>query len=82
MYEKLQALKIFEKREREFHVIESSELPDAIAKFIVDIDADMVVVLPKQASFWEKLVKQSVTEQLVFQSKVPILAIKDRKRSE
>jgi hypothetical protein len=48
----------------------------------VDIDADMVVVLPKQASFWEKLVKQSVTEQLVFQSKVPILAIKDRKRSE
>ena len=67
----------FKKRQRNYEVIEASNVSKGVSKFVEKIDADMVVLIPKAASFWEKLFKRSVTEEMAFHSKVPMLSIKD-----
>jgi len=67
----------FEKRTRKFEVIESKSVEVGIDSFVKDIDADMVVLIPKAATFWQKLFKRSITEQMCFHTSVPLLAIKD-----
>ncbi|MGK0286339.1 MAG: hypothetical protein ACI9GM_001388, partial [Salibacteraceae bacterium] len=37
-----------------------------------------VVMIPKEATFWESLFTRSVIEQLAFQSKVPLLSLRDK----
>ncbi len=63
---------------RKFAVVESKDVADGIDKYVNDIDADMVVTIPKVVSFWESLFKRSVTEQVAFQSKVPLLSLRDK----
>ncbi|MGB0390935.1 MAG: universal stress protein [Salibacteraceae bacterium] len=68
----------FNKRPRKFAIIESENVADGIDSFVKKIEADLVVMIPKEATFWESLFKRSVTEQLAFQSKVPLLSLRDK----
>jgi len=70
---------IFKERKKEFHVVESDDVTLGISHYISEIDADLLVLLPKEASFWRKLTNNSVTEKMAFQAKVPMLTIKDKK---
>jgi nucleotide-binding universal stress UspA family protein len=76
--EKLPLNDYFSGRERKFMVIESHNVADGIDSYVKEIDADIVVMIPKEASFWESLFKRSVTEQLAFQSKIPLLSLRDK----
>lgn len=60
-----------------FKVIENSSIANGIDEYVKEVDADMVVLIPKVASFWQKLFKRSVTEQMAFQAKIPMLTLKD-----
>lgn len=74
---KLPLNEYFGKRKRKFQVIESEVVEVGIDSYVKEIDADLVVVTPKAATFWVRLFKRSVTEQMCFHTKVPMLAIKD-----
>lgn len=76
--ESLPLNKYFGKRNRKFAVIESQDVADGIDSYVNEIGADLVVMIPKDATFWESLFKRSVTEQLAFQSKVPLLSLRDK----
>ncbi len=76
--EKLPLNNYFSGRERKFNVIESHNVADGVDSYVKEIDADIVVMIPKEASFWESLFKRSVTEQLAFQSKIPLLSLRDK----
>jgi nucleotide-binding universal stress UspA family protein len=67
----------FSKRNREFKVIESDKIADGIDVYVQTIDADLIVLFPKATTFWGKIFSRSVTEQLAFQSSVPMLTIKN-----
>lgn len=68
----------FKDSPRKFAVVESQDVADGIDSYVNQINADMVVMIPKEATFWESLFKRSVTEQLAFQSKVPLLSLRDK----
>ena len=74
---KLPLNEYFGKRNRKFEVIESKSVEIGIDSYVKGIEADLVVLIPKAATFWQKLFKRSVTEQMCFHTKVPMLAIKD-----
>ncbi len=76
--ESLPLNKFFADLPRKFAVIESKNVAEAIDTYVNEIDADMVVTIPKVVSFWESLFKRSVTEQVAFQSKVPLLSLRDK----
>ena len=68
---------IFKKRNRKFKVVESDSVEAGIDSYVKEIDADLVVLIPKAATFWQKIFKRSVTEQMCFHTRVPMLAVKD-----
>lgn len=74
---KLPLSNYFEKRTRKFKVVKSESVEIGLDSYVKEIDADLVVLIPKAATFWQSLFKHSVTEQMCFQTKVPMLAIKD-----
>jgi len=74
---KLPLNECLKKMKKDFKVIESDNIADGIDEYVREIDADLVVLIPKAASFWQKIFKRSVTGQMAFQSKVPMLSIKD-----
>lgn len=74
---KLPLNEVFSKRTRKFKVIHSDDVAESIDKYVAEINADMTVLIPKAASFWDKLFNRSVTIQMAFNTKVPMLAIKD-----
>lgn len=67
----------FSKQETVFKVLEAVEVAKGISSYVHEIDADMVVTIPKQATFWDRLFKKSVTEQVAFETKVPLLTLRD-----
>lgn len=69
--------KQFAERERKFKVVEAQSVVDGIDSYVKEVDADLVVLVPKQATFWHKLFNRSLTEQLAFQAKTPMLSLKD-----
>tara|TARA_R110002050_G_scaffold286088_1_gene436091 strand:- start:43097 stop:43921 length:825 start_codon:yes stop_codon:yes gene_type:complete len=68
----------FSKRKRKFEVIESENVEFGIDTYVKDSNADMVVLIPKVATFWQSIFKRSVTEQMCFHTRVPLLVIKDK----
>ena len=76
--ESLPLNKYFSGLSRKFAIIESQNVADGIDSYVNEIQADLVVMIPKEATFWESLFKRSVTEQLAFQSKVPLLSLRDK----
>jgi nucleotide-binding universal stress UspA family protein len=74
---KLPLNEMFSKRTRKFKVIHSDDVAESIDNYVDEINADLTVIIPKAASFWDKLFNRSVTVQMAFNTKAPMLAIKD-----
>jgi nucleotide-binding universal stress UspA family protein len=75
---KLPLHQFFDNRVVKYKVVECDDVAEGIDSYVKEISADMVVMIPKVVSFWQKLFKRSVTEQMAFQSKVPLLSLKDQ----
>ncbi len=58
------------------HVSKNDEITEGIDEFIADINADMLSMFTHEFSFFEKLFGKSVTRQMAFHTRIPLLAIK------
>jgi nucleotide-binding universal stress UspA family protein len=57
-----------------YHQVQSDHVDEAIARFMNEMKADMLVMFTHQRSFFDKLLGKSVTRSMAFQSRVPLLA--------
>ncbi len=55
------------------HVVENKNIAEAVDTFVLDQKADLLVMFTHRLDFYEKLFGKSVTRQLAFHSKVPML---------
>ena len=55
------------------HVLRNENIADAVNKFVSDEKADLLAMFTHRLDFYEKLLGRSVTRQLAFHSKVPML---------
>jgi len=56
-----------------FHVLNSKSIPAAVDKFVNDQNTDLLAMFTHRLDFYEKLFDKSITRQLAFYSKVPML---------
>lgn len=56
-------------------LLEGSEFEDTIEKYDIKNEVDIIAMITYPKSFWERLMKKSVTKKMAFHSKIPVLAI-------
>ncbi|TFH06843.1 MAG: universal stress protein [Nitrosomonadales bacterium] len=61
-----------------FRVMVNKKIDEAIDHYVGVIKADLLTMFTHDASFYEKLFNRSITRKMAFQSKVPLLAFKQR----
>jgi nucleotide-binding universal stress UspA family protein len=59
----------------EFYFMRLFDFHESINLFAKDKDIDMIIIAPKHHSFYEKLFKTMHTKSMIYQSKVPVLAV-------
>ena len=59
----------------EFYFMRLYDFHEAVNLFSEDKDIDIIIIAPKYHSFYERLFKTQHTKKLIYQSKVPVLAI-------
>jgi nucleotide-binding universal stress UspA family protein len=59
----------------EFYFMRLYDFHEAVNLFTEDRNIDIIIIAPKYHTFFEKLFKTQHTKKLVYQSKVPVLAI-------
>lgn len=69
---------LFAKDKITFHVIENNDVQKSILGFSESHDVDMLAMLNHKRGFFEELFKQSMTQQLAYHTKVPLLAIPEK----
>jgi Universal stress protein family len=69
MQEMLETVKPF------YHFIASDRVDDGINAFAAANSLDLLIVLPKRHSFFDKLLHESHTKQLALHSQIPVLAL-------
>jgi nucleotide-binding universal stress UspA family protein len=72
--ERSKMLKMFEEFNPEFYFIGMNDFYDAIQQFTRDRGIDLIVIIPKNHSFTERIFAESHTEKLAYQTEVPLLA--------
>lgn len=56
-------------------LLEGKEFEESIEQYHTKKEADIVAMITYPKSFWEKLLRKSVTKKMAFHSKIPLLAI-------
>jgi nucleotide-binding universal stress UspA family protein len=59
-----------------FHILMNDDITEGIDEYIADTKADMLAMFTHNLTFFERLFGKSVTRQMAFQSRVPLLTIK------
>lgn len=59
----------------EFYFMRLYDFHEAVNLFANDKDIDMIIIAPKHHSFYERLFKTQHTKKMIYQSKVPVLAV-------
>ena len=59
----------------EFYFMRLFDFHESINLFAKDKNIDMIIIAPKHHSFYEKLFKTQHTKTMIYQSKVPVLAV-------
>ena len=59
----------------EFYFSRMFDFNESVNLFSEDKNIDMIIIAPKYHSFYEKLFKTQHTKQLIYHSKVPVLAV-------
>jgi hypothetical protein len=61
----------------EFYFMRLYDFHEAVNLFSADKNIDMIIISPKYHTFFERLFKTQHTKPLIYQSKVPVLAIQE-----
>jgi nucleotide-binding universal stress UspA family protein len=56
-------------------LLEGSEFEETIEKYDAKNEVDIIAMITYPKSFWERLMKKSMTKKMAFNSKIPVLAI-------
>lgn len=67
---------IFEKK-FEIHVIQHEDVRDAVLVFQQTHKSDLTVFIPRPAAFFDRLFHRSITEKFSYETRRPLLALKD-----
>ncbi|MGC4104484.1 universal stress protein [Ferruginibacter sp.] len=59
----------------EFYFMRLYDFHEAVNLFANDKDIDIIIIAPKTHSFYERLFKTQHTKKMIYQSKVPVLAV-------
>ncbi len=59
----------------EFYFMRLHDFHEAVNMFTQDKNVDIIIIAPKYHSFFEKLFKTQHTKKMIYQSKVPVLAV-------
>ena len=59
----------------EFYFMRLYDFHESVDLFARDKDIDMIIIAPRYHSFFERLFKTQHTKKLIYQSKVPVLAV-------
>ncbi len=59
----------------EFYFMRLYDFHEAVNMFTQDKDIDMIIIAPRHHSFYERLFKTQHTRTMIYQSKVPVLAV-------
>jgi nucleotide-binding universal stress UspA family protein len=59
----------------EFYFMRLYDFHEAVNLFTQDKEIDMIIISPKHHSFYERLFKTQHTKKMIYQSKVPVLAV-------
>jgi nucleotide-binding universal stress UspA family protein len=59
----------------EFYFMRMFDFHESINLFVTDKDINMIIMGPKHHSFFERLFKTQHTKKMIYQSKVPVLAV-------
>lgn len=57
------------------HVIEEDSVVEGVNSFAKKVGADLVTVVTKYRSFWQRLIHASMTKQLAMYAEIPVLVI-------
>ena len=57
-----------------YHMLEANHIEDGLMEYINTHNIEVIAVMPRKHSVWEKLFKSSISKQLVHHSNIPILA--------
>lgn len=66
---------LFANHKPEYHFIQGEAVTATINNFADEIQADLIIVIPKKHGFLENIFKGSSTKKLVFHSHIPVLSI-------
>lgn len=69
----------FEGIEHSYHVVFNNDVEQGINTFIEEVNADLLAMIPRTVSFFDRLFKKSITQQFVYHTNTPLLAIHDHK---
>jgi nucleotide-binding universal stress UspA family protein len=59
----------------EFYFMRLYDFHEAVNLFTEDKNIDIIIIAPKHHSFYERLFKTQHTKKMIYQSKVPVLAV-------
>jgi nucleotide-binding universal stress UspA family protein len=78
----LKLSEMIEPLEPSYKSIEGKPVSRALNKFIEDYDINMLVMLPHQHSFFERLLVKSSTRSMIFASHIPVLILPEIRQEE
>ncbi|GAA4447405.1 hypothetical protein GCM10023189_03780 [Nibrella saemangeumensis] len=58
-----------------FSILPGTDLPLTLMNFAAENRADLIMMLPKQHSWWHRLITEGNTQQVARQSDIPVLAV-------
>jgi nucleotide-binding universal stress UspA family protein len=61
----------------EFYFMRLYDFHEAVNLFATDKNIDIIIIAPKHHSFYERLFKTQHTKKMIYQSKVPVLAVQE-----
>lgn len=61
----------------EFFFMGVSDVQDGIQQFATDKDIDFIIVIHREQNIYDKFFQKSNTKQLIYQSTIPVLALKE-----
>lgn len=61
-----------------YHFSEDGDIPEAIEEFVEKTNADLLVLMPHRPNLFEQLFTTSVTKEIAFQTKIPLLTLPER----
>ena len=61
-----------------YHMVESKDVESGIEEYLQKHQIDVLAVMPRKHTLWDRLFKSSVTRKLVHESKVPLLVFREK----